>query len=249
MPRNPLSEFEKHLRKEIAQSLKKHTINITQKQLSEMTGIPSSTISGYFAERSTIKAGNTQKIADALNIDKSDIDPRFKDKVFEKEHAFISEPSSIIEPERRSSCENNNYDSYVFYDTGISAGIPDSVKGYTDDYQETITLSDHVMGRYAGDYDIFVTRTNGHSMNNVFPHDSLIAVKPTNIFDLNDGDIVVFRIDCDLCAKRYYNDKENERIIFKPDSKYNTFTDVVVPYEETASLQIYGRVVVYIVNL
>ena len=79
MPRSPLSEFEKKLRKEIANNLKKHTKRLTQQELSEMTKIPSSTLSGYFAERSTIKAGNTQKIADALGIDKQDIDPRFKE--------------------------------------------------------------------------------------------------------------------------------------------------------------------------
>lgn len=79
MPRNPLSNFEKKLRKEIANNLKTHTKGITQQELSEMTGIPTSTLSGYFAERSTINAGNSQKIADALKIDKQDIDPRFKE--------------------------------------------------------------------------------------------------------------------------------------------------------------------------
>lgn len=80
MARNPLSEFEKKLRKEIADNLKKYTNGITQARLADMTGIPSSTLSGYFAERSTINAGNVQKIAYALNIEKEDIDPRFKDE-------------------------------------------------------------------------------------------------------------------------------------------------------------------------
>lgn len=80
MARNQLSEFEIRTRKEISSNLKKYTKNITQGKLSEMTGIPASTISGYFAERSTINAGNLQKIADVLNIDKSDIDPRFNDE-------------------------------------------------------------------------------------------------------------------------------------------------------------------------
>lgn len=102
MARNPLSEFERKLRKEISLNLKKHTKGITQADLSAMTGIPTSTLSGYFAERSTINAGNTQKIADALGIEKQDIDPRFKESIhlinsIEDEE---SEPSSHVSGER-----------------------------------------------------------------------------------------------------------------------------------------------------
>lgn len=79
MPRNTLSEFDKKLREEISNNLKKHTKGLTQSELSDMTGIPTSTLSGYFSKRSTINAGNTQKIADALGINKQDIDPRFKE--------------------------------------------------------------------------------------------------------------------------------------------------------------------------
>ena len=77
MTRNKLSEFDKRLRAEISANLKRYTGQMTQGQLSALTGIPASTLSGYFAERSTPSAGNVQKIADALGIDKSDIDPRF----------------------------------------------------------------------------------------------------------------------------------------------------------------------------
>lgn len=77
MPRNKLSKFDKNLRKQISNNLKKYTENLTQYQISDMTGIPVSTLSGYFAMRSTPSAGNVQKIADALHIKKSDIDPRF----------------------------------------------------------------------------------------------------------------------------------------------------------------------------
>lgn len=77
MPRNKLSPFDEKLRETISNNLKKYTSHLTQGQLSAMTGIPASTLSGYFAKRSTPNAGNLQKIADALKIKKSDIDPRF----------------------------------------------------------------------------------------------------------------------------------------------------------------------------
>lgn len=85
MARSKLSEFEKNLRTTIAENLRKVTKGYTQAQLSDMTKIPASTISGYFAERSTIKPGNLQKIADAVGVNKSDIDPRFSDNLLDKE--------------------------------------------------------------------------------------------------------------------------------------------------------------------
>lgn len=77
MPRNSLSDFEKKLRKQISDNLKKYSSHLTQNELSRLTGIPASTISGYFAMRSTPNAGNIQKLATALNCSKSDLDPRF----------------------------------------------------------------------------------------------------------------------------------------------------------------------------
>jgi hypothetical protein len=79
MPRNKLSKFDKELREIISNNFKKYTSHLTQNQFSVMTGIPSSTLSGYFSKRSTPDAGNVQKMADALNVLKSDIDPRFSD--------------------------------------------------------------------------------------------------------------------------------------------------------------------------
>lgn len=78
MPRHTLSEFDKKIRKEISYNLKMHTRGLTQAELSLMTGIPTSTLSGYFSERSTISDKNVQKIADALGLDKRNIDPRFE---------------------------------------------------------------------------------------------------------------------------------------------------------------------------
>ncbi|WP_413770214.1 LexA family protein, partial [Vibrio vulnificus] len=44
---------------------------------SDETGIPVSTLSGYFAKRSTPNAGAVQKLADYFGVNKSDIDPRY----------------------------------------------------------------------------------------------------------------------------------------------------------------------------
>ena len=89
MARPSLSEYDKKLRRTISENLKRLTCNYTQQQLSEMTGIPVSTLSGYFAQRSTPNAGNVQKIADALHVQKSDIDPRFSPKALKVEYSNV----------------------------------------------------------------------------------------------------------------------------------------------------------------
>lgn len=78
MGRKPISEFDVRLREEIARNLLKVTKGKTQSQISDLTGIPASTLSGYFTKRSTITEENTIKLAEAFNVEKSDIDPRFK---------------------------------------------------------------------------------------------------------------------------------------------------------------------------
>ena len=90
---------------QISKNLKRYTEGLTQYQLSDMTGIPVSTLSGYFAMRSTPNAGNVQKIADALHIKKSDIDPRFSDSLLNQE-TEITELTQRDEREIESDLED-----------------------------------------------------------------------------------------------------------------------------------------------
>jgi len=116
MPRNKLSKFDKELRAQISANLKKYTDGITQYELSEMTGIPVSTLSGYFAMRSTPNAGNIQKIADALHIDKSDLDPRFSNSILKNDANEEPELNSSDEREIASDLEDmmNSISSAAF---------------------------------------------------------------------------------------------------------------------------------------
>nr|DAR50064.1 MAG TPA: Repressor protein CI [Caudoviricetes sp.] len=116
MPRNKLSKFDKELRAQISANLKKYTDGITQYELSEMTGIPVSTLSGYFAMRSTPNAGNIQKIADALHIDKSDLDPRFSNSILRSDTNEGPELNSRDEREIASDLEDmmNSVSSAAF---------------------------------------------------------------------------------------------------------------------------------------
>ncbi|WP_281512189.1 helix-turn-helix domain-containing protein [Mammaliicoccus vitulinus] len=51
---------------------------ITQMSLAEKTGISKSTISDYLNNKTLINPDNVQKVANALNVKKSEIDPTFK---------------------------------------------------------------------------------------------------------------------------------------------------------------------------
>lgn len=51
---------------------------MTQMNLAEKTGISKSTISDYLNNKTLINPDNVQKVANALNVKKSEIDPTFK---------------------------------------------------------------------------------------------------------------------------------------------------------------------------
>ncbi|MFC6260244.1 helix-turn-helix domain-containing protein [Levilactobacillus fujinensis] len=88
MPRHELSSFEKNIRQLIAQNLKTASRGMTQGDLAAKTGIPSSTLSGYFAQRSTPSPENVQLLADVLGVHRAAIDPRFSDTLFTQDAAF-----------------------------------------------------------------------------------------------------------------------------------------------------------------
>lgn len=130
----------------------------------------------------------------------------------------------------------------------VSAGLPIEIDGVTENEVETISIPDYLMGKWAGNSDIYITRTNGDSMNRVIPHDSLIAVKPVELHELKDNDIVVYQNHGEYAVKRFIDDTENNRLIFKPDSTDSRFADDVVYKDNADSLRITGRVVMWIVT-
>ena len=140
---------------------------------------------------------------------------------------------------------------YPYYPTKISAGIPTMLAEEVADYHvKTISIPDTIMGKWAAHKDIYTMRINGESMNGTIPHNALIAVKQVDLGALKDGDIVVYSNNRDYAVKRFYNDKVNKKLIFRPDSTDIAFTDYTVPYDDAGdNLKIHGKVVMYIVEL
>src|SRR5690625_2315088 len=50
---------------------------------------------------------------------------------------------------------------YNFFPTSISAGLPIEVSGITEKDIEKISIPDIVMGKWAGNRDVFITHING----------------------------------------------------------------------------------------
>lgn len=136
---------------------------------------------------------------------------------------------------------------YNYFPASISAGLPCDVDPIFNEDVEKISIPDALMGKWAGDREVFITKINGESMNRVIPNGSLIAVKPVTLESLKDGDIVVFSDGYDYSVKRFY--EFDDKIIFRPDSTDARFTDYVIDKSSGDDLKIYGKVILYIVEL
>lgn len=101
MARKKYSEVEAQLMKDISRNLKDvlNRKGVSQKELADKTELATSTISDYINARTLISPGNLQKISDALNVYKSDID-------------------SSLGGIKFNSIEINNLEDYLFTKNG-----------------------------------------------------------------------------------------------------------------------------------
>ena len=201
--------------------------NMEQMDLAEELGRKSaSSISEWEKGKYTPKMKVLSQIAKIFNVNIDDLMER-----------DLSKPNTQSQKAFTTS-------RYPHFDTPISAGLPDHVDAVTD--ADTIELPDSAMGKHAGQRDIFITRVNGESMNRIIPDCSLIAVKPMDLHQIKQGDIVVYSDNGDYSVKRFY--KSDDQLIFRPDSNDDSFFDYITS-TNNSNLVIHGKVVVYIVEL
>lgn len=204
--------------------------NLTK--LSDSLDIAYSTVSDWLHGKKMPRSGSLQKLADHYNINTSDL------------------TSDVSKTSVDNILNISDFSKYNYYDTGLSAGMLTEVDPFTRNDVQTVALSDVIMGKYAGDKDVFISRLNGESMNRVIPSGSMIAVKKyKSLQELCDGDIVVFQDGGDMSVKRYYNSPKNRTITFNPDSSDTRFYPITYRYEDLDDIRILGKVVVYTVNL
>lgn len=162
---------------------------------------------------------------------------------------LVGSEDTIDEPNSNTKIESN-FNQYKYFPVSISAGALEHIDGITE--FDWIALSDELLGKYAGRKSIILLKVNGESMNKIIPDGSYIVVDTTktSVTDLCDKDIVVFTNNGEgYSVKRYVNDTANQRFIFKPESDDDTFTPIIVNYEDSTDLKVVGKVVKYIVNL
>lgn len=191
----------------------------TNKQIAEELDLSKSQMSHYTTGLRSVPSDLLQKIVDTYKIN-----PQF---LFYKNAPLYKEEATDVE-------------SYYYLPTSISAGLPITVESITD--AEKITLPNSVMGKWAGNKDIYITKINGDSMDKVMPDGSLIAVKPINLSELKDGDMVVFSNNHEYGVK-YYK-KSGDKLVFKPASHNDDHYDQEYNKDD---IEFHGKVVMYIV--
>src|SRR5699024_6704542 len=164
-------------------------------------GLTKSQMSHYISGRSKVPSELLQRIVDMYKIN-----PLF----------LFRENVPLYEVKEKDHLRDYNY-----LPTAISAGLPIEVDGITE--VDQISIPDALMGKYAGQTDIYITRINGESMNKVMQDGSLIAVKPVELHELKENDIVVYSHNHDYGVKRFF--KNNNEIWFRPHSTDFRFKD------------------------
>lgn len=139
-------------------------------------------------------------------------------------------------------------DVYKMYKGSVAAGLPTSIDAVFESDLVEIEIPDIFMNGYAGHKDILILKVNGDSMDNIIPHGSLIAVKKWAVENLNKNDIVVFSDNGEFSMKRFINDENNRRIIFRPDSSDDRFVDLIIDYADMENTKILGKVVAAVIN-
>lgn len=239
MPRNKLSAFEQNARHAIADNLKKYMHGMTQADLAYKAGIPVTTLSGYLREKSTPNAGNLEKLANALNVKKSDIDPRytfndimdFVEQAPKGTYKVKSSQSNI--PPNITSINNENI-KYVPLIGTIAMGTPITADQNIEKYIPEYFIGD------VPDGTLFELRCKGRSMEPTIPDGAiaLIREQPT----VEDDEIAAVLIDGEATLKRIRH--VGKEVMLVPDNR--EYSPIILNKETPG--RIIGKLIRYTVN-
>lgn len=213
--------FSERLRK----MLKEHDLN--QNELAKILNVSESTVGKWVLGKSMPRTmGLIQQIADYFDVGKS----------YFLEDAPTEEPTALPSS------------PYRYVPASVAAGSLTTIEGLTD--LPLVTVPDCMLGRYARNKNILLMPVNGESMNNVIRNGAIIAVlTKIELSQVKNGDIVVVSNSGDYTVKRFFNDKEHQEFIFRPDSSDMSYRDIVFGYDNCEDLQLVGKVVMYNVTL
>lgn len=135
--------------------------------------------------------------------------------------------------------------TYPYIDNYVSAGSPTTISGMEN--LPKIQVPDELTGNYAGSKNLFFLRVNGESMNKIIPNDSVIGIIGYDtIYDLKNGDIVVYATENNEYAVKYFY-RDGNNLIFRPASTNPNYYDTIFDIKD--NIKIIGKVVQYSVTL
>lgn len=202
-------------------------LGLTMKEVADKVGVSEATISRWESgEIANMRRGAIFSLAQALNISPNKI------------MGWDETPEPAALPSA----------PYRYVPASVAAGSLTTIEGLTN--LPFVTVPDCMLGRYARNKNILLMPVNGESMNNVIRNGAIIAVlTKIELPQVKDGDIVVVSNNGDYTVKRFFNDKEHQEFIFRPDSSDMSYRDIVFSYDNCEDLQLVGKVVMYNVTL
>lgn len=202
-------------------------LGLTMKEVADKVGVSEATISRWESgEIANMRRGAIFSLAQALNIS----------------------PNKIMGWDEPTPHEKLPSSTYRYIPDAVAAGSLTTIEGLTD--LPLVTVPDCMLGRYARNKNIILMPVSGESMNNVICNGAIIAVlTKIELPQIKNGDIVVVSNNGDYTVKRFFNDKEHQEFIFRPDSSDMSYRDIIFSYDNCEDLQLVGKVVMYNVTL
>lgn len=228
MPRTELTPQDKEYKKVISATLNELLQLSGKKQIdiTRQTGIPASTLTGYFKGTRLPSPVNVQKLADFFNVLKSDVDPRFK-KISESDtdglrirllskyeklntenkKKVVDYADNKLKDQKRQQNKihpiNENDNTYYVDVLGaVSAGTGEWL---TDEQHEEITVNNE-----PPEHD-FALRVNGDSMIPLFSDGQIIYVNRVDDLDMvRNEQIVIAELNGDAFVKKIVFDNNRK---------------------------------------
>ncbi|NUF97849.1 helix-turn-helix domain-containing protein [Lactobacillus mellis] len=146
--------------------------------------------------------------------------------------------------------EKDQESQYNYFDVGLSAEILSKDDLFQSIDTKQITLPDAIMGKFAGNPNVIISRINSEAMNRVIPNGSLIVIQKVDSLEaLKDNDIVVYQDGESISIKQFYNKKKKHTIIFTPDSNNDSFHPLSYSYNNLSNIKIIGKIIFNMVSI
>lgn len=197
-----------------------HIRNISPKELSDMTGIPKSSISQYMSGYAKPKQDRIYLISKALNIS----------------------PTWLLGYDVEISEDTSNFETFdnIFKIEKIKLPLLGNIACgepiYADEDRES-----YVMVGTDINAD-FCLQCKGDSMINARIYDGdIVFIKKQDI--VNNGEIAVVIIDDEATLKRFYYYKEQNMVILKPENP--KYEDIILTGDQLEKVKVLGKAIAF----